>query len=103
MNPRLRLFAQDSLDAIQLIKKKNVRRPAGELNDEPSKAHLAGFPIHAKSESNDPVRRIFQDVYQVRATELRPHRLPERIESNRLLLQVFCATTYQIKTRIRRL
>ena len=37
------------------------------------------------------------------ATKLRPHRLAERVESSRLLLQVPCATTNQVKTRIRRI
>ena len=34
LNPRLRLFAQNGDNPIQLIEKKNVSGPAGELNDE---------------------------------------------------------------------
>ncbi len=35
--PRLTLFPQHSRDAIQFVEKKEVRSPAGKLNNEPAK------------------------------------------------------------------
>jgi len=76
LNPGLRLFAQDCDDSIQLIKKKKICSPASELNNEPAKYEF----FTAESDPNDPVQRIFGNPNQMRATELRPHHLPKRIE-----------------------
>src|SRR5215217_9497307 len=71
LNSSLRLFSQDCDNTIQLIKKKKVCRPASELDDEPAENEF----VSAKRESHDPIKRIFGNPNQVRASKLRPHHL----------------------------
>src|SRR6185503_17782760 len=86
-------------DAIQLIEKKNVRRPARKLDDEPPKCDI----FSAKRDPDNPVQRIFRNIQNMRAAELRTHHLAKRIQRDRLLLQVFCATVNQVETRAGRI
>src|SRR5919205_233314 len=99
LNSRLRLFAQDWDDAIQLIQKKKVCRPAGELDHEPVKNNF----FTAEREPHDSVQRILGNLNQMSATELCSHHLAKRIQCDRLLLQIPRAPVSQIKTRARRI
>jgi hypothetical protein len=103
LNPRLRLFAQDTVNAIQLIKKKKVCGATGKLNDEPAKDDQARLIVNAKSKTSNPVQRVPGNVEHMSAAEPGSHHLAERTQRDRLLLQVLCSTSNQIQPWTRRI